>query len=419
MFYTNSVTEENPAIEGERVKKRRSAAIAALAIAAIASACDAPRLNNPHRETLAQLEATEEDFVPQTLSATDILAGSSYWGADRNIYSGSMIARGTLDASVAFAGDGYYSGSLTGLPAQDKVCSGTSILGIAGSAECGVDIALPSTQHRELGSIQMRVLDETVIQSGAAYNAAGLGNRAVPQIAKDDESSSGANITPVNRTGWGATPCGTSGTTAQRIADCVTVFGANATWNGETNGHAGEGTWKLVARTGAVTGSKGREVWQDQRTLLLWSSRVGSFLNWCKASGSNNIAGNPAAEDDPSDHCDNAANQATAGQAVSACFEDDGTHFTQADADVDSAGKAGLGLASTPAVAWRLPSLWDYNLAWVNGLSAVMPDMSQTGLAWSATVRSTARQNAFATNGGGDNLASARNNTAIVRCVGR
>lgn len=63
---------------------------------------------------------------------------------------------------------------------------------------------------------------------------------------------------------------------------------------------AGQGSWKLVTRNGA-----NKEVWQDQRTGQLWSSRVTSAMNWCQVSGNvqmspvtysnayNNAAGTP------------------------------------------------------------------------------------------------------------------------------
>ncbi len=177
-----------------------------------------------------------------------------------------------------------------------------------------------------------------------------------------------------------------------------------------------------------MAGSRGREVWQDQRTGLLWSSKVAENLNWCKASGSNNIVNNPAAQDDPSDYCDNAAYQTTgtgpADKAISACFEES-SFFTTVDdtGDIDSLGKAGLNLTSTPVVAWRLPTRDDYLVADVNGLRHVLPDAGNDFgyWEWTATIESNNRTKAwqFSTWDGALSTYLARDGDSNVRCVGR
>ena len=113
----------------------------------------------------------------------------------------------------------------------------------------------------------------------------------------------------------------------------------------------------------------------------------------------------------------------TAGSVISACFENTG--FSTVDAQIDNLGKTGLALAPTatsPAVAWRLPTIYDYEIAEVHGIRFVMPDMgsSATGQEWMATTYSTDKNKAwtFASNTG---LHAVKNRdlTALVRCVGR
>ncbi|RYG93955.1 MAG: hypothetical protein EON58_17295 [Alphaproteobacteria bacterium] len=256
--------------------------------------------------------------------------------------------------------------------------------------------------------------------SGSPYPVADPGYRAIPKIAKDDDGMS-ASVVKVDRSAWGSTTCGLTGLLAVRLANCATVFGASAEWNGETMATQGQSNWKLVTRTGDIAGITGREVWQDQRTGLLWSSKVSTSTNWCKASGSNFISGNPAAEDDPNNYCDNSTYQNVTGLAISACYEDDGTYFTSSDASIDNGGKAGLGRASTPAVAWRLPTANDYFNAEVNGIRFVLPDMLTIGdYEWTATVNGNARSQAHRWYGqNGYDTWGTRSGSYDVRCVGR
>lgn len=347
--------------------------------------------------------------------------------------TGSIANNGTWNQTQSFAtagGAGYYSG-VSNTPTATEICSSDTILGVAGSATCG-GVTLASHEHRDASVTQISLPTEVVTDAATSYtNATAYGSstgyRAVPDINKDDDGYTGGSVTAVNRTtpiAWGSTTCGTSGTISARISSCATAFGGQATWNGATQGNAGQGVWKLVTRTGAVNGSlEGSEVWQDQTTGQMWSSLVATAATWCKASGSNDIAGNPTAQVDPSGYCNNASYQTTSGAAVSACFEDGGTNFTQTDASItnNTGGKGGLGYSSTPKVGWRLPNIYDYHQAEVDGIRFVMPDMIPVNnYEWSASVLSSDSGNAWFFHGayGAVNLAN-RNTTYGVRCVGR
>ena len=126
---------------------------------------------------------------------------------------------------------------------------------------------LQSNAYRNVGTTQI-----TQSQEVTTYAATTLPTnyREVPNIAIDDDGYQGTSATYAPRPG---TNCGTSGTIAARITNC------NTSWNGATNGIGGEATWNLVARVFA-----NKEVWQDTRTGLLWSSKVGT-ANWCRAAG--------------------------------------------------------------------------------------------------------------------------------------
>jgi hypothetical protein len=370
-------------------------------------------------------------------TASQVLTGTVAWDSSGGKITGTMANNGTWNLTQSFAtagGAGRYS-AVSNVPAATNICSGSTVLGVAGIASCNV---LASNQHRDKATTQLSMVAESTTNAGTVYSNADPGYRVIPLINKDDEGVLGASMTAVSRTGWdntcdstsgvsggtadSACTCGLSGTLPDRIADCAAhgVIGSGATWDGATKASAGQSVWKLVSRTGAVSSGKGREVWQDQRTQLLWSSLVSTSLNWCKATGHNNIGGNPAAESDGS-YCNSIGNQNTSGQAVSACYEDNGTYFTQTG--TDQAGKAGLNRSSTPLVGWRLPSANDFHLAEVDGIRAVMPD-STGNLQWSSTIYSADRRVAWHFEGTtgyvsyGYAAPSLRNGTMGVRCVG-
>lgn len=351
----------------------------------------------------------------------------------QNITAGwsNATASTTITADIP---DGFYSGKIISFVQATllaaNIRTGISIFGVTGSYTGTFKLNMASTMYRDPATAQISLESETVTNAGAAYTNSFTGYRAVPDITTDDDGRVG--LSSVNRTAgsatglWAARTCGLDGTISDRITSCGIEFGADATWDGSSRGNAGQGVWRLVTRTGAMSGSKGREVWQDQRTGLLWSSRVATDLNWCKASGSNNVTGNPTAQDDPSDFCDNASYQTTGSTpgdfAISACYEDP-DYFTVNDINIDPLGKGGLSLSSGPEVAWRLPTRDDYLIAEVNGMRQVLPDAGENFgyWEWTATLESNNRARAwqFSTWDGALSTYLDRNGDANVRCVGR
>ena len=227
-------------------------------------------------------------------TASNVLTGTYFWNSSGTSTVGTMSNRGALDASASFPGSGYYNGTLNNAPAGSVVCTGTTIFGTPGSATCGGSI-LTSTALRDAGTIvvaqladqqttssQLTVSAEvtTYAGSGGTPNlptTGGYNYRSIPDEAKDDDGYQGITQKYAPRPG---TNCGTSGSITTRIADCVTQNAGNATWDGSVNGSSGQSVWKLVTRSAA-----NKEVWQDQRTGLLWSSLISTSTNWCKASG--------------------------------------------------------------------------------------------------------------------------------------
>jgi hypothetical protein len=292
-----------------------------------------------------------------------------------------------------------------------------------------------SNVHRDKATSQLTQDEEKNNYSGASLPS---GYREIPDITKDDDGSTGGSVTPVNRAAF--IDCGTNqNTIAARVADCATANGANATWDGATKGNAGQGMWKLVTRLGPNT-----EVWQDQRTQLIWSTKFPSNDNWCRAAG--NVQSNDTS------YCNSTTLQPQYPTAQSLCAESGtvpvpgwcsngsfyasstgctgagGTwtanteDFTTGVYSVKKGGMGKIASASSPSVMWRLPTIYDYKLADVNGIRFVMPDMVVTSGFYenSASVYSNSRPDAWIFHGTNGKVAfSARNIGSGVRCVGR
>ncbi len=342
------------------------------------------------------------EYGGRNVDCTNNSAGSCWFAAAKNIVEGNLVA--------------------------SNIKLGQTIFGIAGSYN-GVDTLWGSSQFRDKTETQISIKTETTTYAGI-NSTLPAGYRAIPNINTDTEGAvlEGApQVTKVDRSTWAATACGAAGSISTRIASCATAFGANATWNGTTAGDAGQSIWRLVSRTGAMASGKGREVWQDDVTGLLWSSVVSTGINWCKAIGSSNSLNDNVVtqnlnEDDPNNICDQIIyqNQATGSDVVSGCVEVTG--FTTTDAAIDNAGKAGLDKAATPSVLWRVPTIYDYMIANNNGIRYVLPDMQSGSLGseWTATLYSMDRASAIVVDAAsGQRSAQTRSFLNNLRCVGR
>lgn len=251
--------------------------------------------------------------------------------------------------------------------------------------------------------------------------------------------------------------CGLNGSTTARVADCAiynTSGGVNrAHWDGSKFYMGGEGDWKLVTlyKSGAAAGSicSGGaaagcfEVWQDQRTLLVWSDTLtnGGGFNWFQAAGyskssttvnstSYEGAGPTVAGGGRIYNPSNCANRAT-----STC-QDDVPLSACADAAA-LVGKNGIatyqnpdgsngtvderpakGMISGANANWRLPTKEDFQLAELNGMRRVLPNMDECF--WSATSFSYYRARAWYYCGeAGFINGTERHSLNKVICVGR
>jgi hypothetical protein len=261
-----------------------------------------------------------------------------------------------------------------------------------------------SQMHRDSATPQNTLAQELALGTAAVQST----YRQVPNITKDDEGTVGGSVTFALRP---TTPCGTTqNTVAARIADCAAQNPTRSTWDGPTNGNAGQGVWKLV------TYNSTHEVWRDERTTLLWSDTLGT-TNWCRASGSS--GGGPYGQVDPSSYCDNVVNQNQV-TPESWCTEDAGLS-TPGTYDSMKGGMRFAATGTSPSVVWRLPTKWDYDQAELNGIRFPLPNILFTF--WSATVFSSTRDWAFAFRGDSgeyDYFFANRNGAGYsVRCVGR
>jgi hypothetical protein len=85
-----------------------------------------------------------------------------------------------------------------------------------------------------------------------------------------------------------------------------------------------------------------------------------------------------------------------------------------------AAAKGDLGITSTPVVRWRLPTIYDYKQADIDGIRAVLPGMDADIREWTATVSATYRDSAWYFKAPQGSINSTfRNTLQGARCVGR
>jgi len=414
--------------------------------------------SSPTSVEAAQTGTILQGTASSPATVTQVIAGQQYWDSTGTLQTGTMTNQGALNEAAAFPGAGYYNGTVSNTPTASQIMTGNTILGVVGTSTGTFDANTYSNAPRDVASTPITLLSEvtTYAGSGGSPNlptSGGYAYRDVPNILKDDDGYYNAdagcvsNCTPVvsitaaQHTAF--VDCGTTQTSiAARVADCATQNGAAASWSGATDSNGGEGSWKMVTHQGA-----NKEVWQDQRTMLVWSSLVvpsTSYDNWCRAAGN-------AEAGDPSNYCNSAIYQPEYPTAESECAEpvganpvpgwcSNGTAYSSAagctgaggtwTANTDnfgtgtySAAKGGMG-ASSPVlkVRWRLPTIHDYDQAEIDGIRSVMPDLGAFGNSYecSATVGSTQRFLAYAfSQASGIPSTVGRSSALRVRCVGR
>jgi hypothetical protein len=303
----------------------------------------------------------------------------------------------------------------------NHICAGNSIFGLSGTAPCitGNPVLLSNRMHT-VGSTSYHLVPIVGIDDDGLYNSDnGCASGCTPVIA----------LTSLQHANYSS--CGTTqNTIATRITDCAATNGVNAMWNGAAQSNSGESTWKLVTRSASM-----QEVWQDQRTGLLWSSALPGTYNWCLASGNgeatdatcSNTAYQPSVVT-PQSICAESGTVAVPGYCTGAsqvtpagCSAAAGTWTSSSENFASfnySLSKGGMGANSSPQVQWRLPTLSDYNQAEIDGMRYVLPQVLDT-TTWAATVRSNVSAQAWSITFN-PFLAGPQNRTQYhsVRCVG-
>jgi hypothetical protein len=249
-----------------------------------------------------------------------------------------------------------------------------------------------------LGCVQKPEMNQT-----AESRASSQEKILVPRIA-----SGGVDKVPEIKDGSGLSKdvlrpsysCGEQGIISERIADCKKKN--PTTSQVPFSEHSQNGAWSLV-----VLAADGSEVWRDNQTNLVWSDRIGwqsqMRFNWCHASGSNNKVYSQQAESDPFFWCSTQRFQ-NQFAPISLCAEDSISLNGTQDSD---SGKGGLGIlrgASTP-IAWRLPSISDFQSAFAHGAGKIFPRLDKNSnppvgrvhsrIFWTSSVFSSNRRQAW------------------------
>ncbi len=336
---------------------------------------------------------------------------SSYQAIDGtgSIITGSMTNRGALDAAASFPGSGYYSGSVNNTPASTAITPGSTILGVSGAATVAQvapaqlsrlttssNTLISSVHSAGTCSTTTYTTRQTCETAGGTWTPSDLpaGTYEIPTVI----SSNWTTATAVSRGAF--IDCGTSGTIEARISNCATNNGANATWPTTTSLYFPWGTWKLVSRNGA-----NQEVWRDEATLYLWSSRVGTSYTWCQYTGNQENSGGSDCSANTTSVCveNGVLTAAVAGENFGT-----GTY---------SAAKGGMGRNAATPVRWRAFSYGEYVEAYMRGLSYVLPTATQT---WTSTLwAGDQTQAVWMAAGYYGNPLSRTVSTAQALCIGR
>lgn len=266
--------------------------------------------------------------------------------------------------------------------------------GTDGSGGTGTSEGMGARAYRDIGSTTER-LRPLVNKDHDGMNETSGSRSGLAAVGDPDNTVAFADTSAI-------TTCGNTQTTvAARIADC------NFSWDGTTLGNAGQGKWHLVTKVNS------KQVWQDERTGLLWSDNLGN-ANWCQGAGNT--------ENLNSIDCTaGAGSNLQPATPVSMCAEDTGFNSDGYD---DAKGGMRLAASGTsPSIKWRLPTREDLMLAYVNGGPYAAPFFRDTNGYWTASVYSLNRAQAWgiSANANGRVLINAATRSAsyAVRCVGQ
>ncbi len=232
--------------------------------------------------------------------------------------------------------------------------------------------------------------------------------------------------TPIVGTGTVGSISGGSASLGETITilfTSATTFTVTSTGNGCSGG----------TQSGVLTATAGSTATWSRANYCSFTLTQGA-TNWAvndtillASTGANNYSCYP-----------NAASGLQPASPLSYCAENGGSFTNYPAGESWPAGtylpaKGLMGANSTPAVYWRLPSQHDYELAEVDGIRMVMPDMGVAGTnrpnidastvgspEWSSTTSSSLRGNGWVFNSqSGPFTTTFHYSSYAVRCVGR
>lgn len=259
--------------------------------------CTDNALNSSQCSTTTNRYVYSSEYGGRSDNCSSGANASACWTNATNRYvtsvSGNDVSgsNGSLSATIP---DGYYTGKTCSMSDSNllasNIKSGVSIFGTTGSfigsfltgsnASRDPGSASPLLTNASTSS-QISNIAETTTYSGADLPSSGsLNYRDVPDQNTDDDGVLGLSCRYASRP---QTSCGkTQNTITARIEDCAAKNPTTSTWDGAVKCNRGQGQWKLVVRESEL-----EEVWQDQRTGLLWSSIDwnSNATGWCQASG--------------------------------------------------------------------------------------------------------------------------------------
>lgn len=382
-----------------------------------------------------------QDTAMTAVSSNQILSGDTFYDSTGSKRSGSLTT--SSGSAIAITGDEnndavteisvtpgvneLFSSVLVNLGAEfqkENICSGKTIFGRAGTAVCNAlfgDTIYSMAPRSDLATAPTSSSNRSVasISQEASSASAFTSNYDLvpkPEYVTDGRYGNGFAVEKRHHletiVGRPTVTCGDTGSIEARTSDCATKNTNKAFYSGKNYGQSGEGDWKLVTRT-----SSGYEVWRDERTKLLWSDTLSQGYNWCQAAG---YSSSSSTTSKTGYECQAGGGGLQPATPVSACA--DASLLSNLNGvttyETPSAENERKGNLSVSDVKWRLPTIEDWQLANVNGIRKVLPNIDF--FFWSASSLSDGVSYAWYFYGFYGNIVNIDRNIDIsVRCVGR
>ncbi|MEN0060180.1 MAG: hypothetical protein AAGB31_15180 [Bdellovibrio sp.] len=204
------------------------------------------------------------DVVGNPGEKSFLIPAGDYNGTEMCIASDDYLLAGNIRSTVNLFGT---AGSFTGNFAASMMSGASRSPGTSGNGSYALSMS----------SLPLTLLNESSDYAGVDFpQADDLYFRDIPDQTQDDDGLDGVHCRYATRP---TVACGeTQATIAARIADCAAKNPSSSTWDGTTQCNGAEGLWRLVTYKAA-----NQEVWRDERTQLIWSSKYTTGSRWCEA----------------------------------------------------------------------------------------------------------------------------------------